>query len=94
MIVRVGPWRYIRVADNYHPDRGEIIWARRTPVDRYLRAVVKTKWKQRDGFTKIHVVWLESDPDADPPVVVAKDDFMVLGRFPLTKRWDRPDPGE
>lgn len=81
----------MRVRTNYLPEKGEIIWARRTPVDRYLRAVVKVAWKQRDGCTKIHIVWLESDPVPTPPVVMATDDWLVLGRLLLAKKWE-PDP--
>lgn len=91
MILRVGPWRYTHAKVNYIPERGEIIWARRTPVDRYLRAVVRYRRRIRDGRWKIRVVWLESDHIVKPPILVATDGWLVLGTMSLIKKWE-PDP--
>ena len=48
----------------YAPDVGEVVWARRTPVERWVRAAVLTVRRNKAGNLKITVWWLEDDPDA------------------------------
>ena len=48
----------------YTPDEGEIVLARRTPVDRWVRAVVLYVRRNSLGNLKITVWWLEDDPTA------------------------------
>jgi len=63
----------IRAYDNlpitYAPDIGEVVGARRTRVEPFLRAVVLMVKRRRDGALRIKVQWLESDDGAgwDPP---------------------------
>lgn len=48
----------------YTPDEGEIVLARRTPVDKWVRAAVLYVRRNSRGNLKITVWWLEDDPTA------------------------------
>lgn len=51
----------------YAPDVGEVIYARRTPVDKWVKAVVLMAHRNRAGNLRIKVQWLGDDPDAGAP---------------------------
>lgn len=55
---------YRGVPVTYTPDEGEIVLARRTPVDRWVRAAVLYVRRNSLGDLKVTVWWLEDDPDA------------------------------
>lgn len=46
------------------PDVGEVIMARRTPAETFLRAVVLRVRRLREGHIRVTVEWMEGDPDA------------------------------
>lgn len=48
----------------YAPDVGEVIEARRTPADKYVRAVVLSARRNREGHVRVKLQWMEDDPDA------------------------------
>lgn len=50
----------------YAPDPGEIIYARRGEHDKFTLAVTEKVWRNRAGFVRVRVMWLEEDPDASP----------------------------
>src|SRR5690554_3439415 len=51
----------------YAPDIGEIVYARRNPIDRWTRAVVvhvrRIRTGPREGALRVKLVWLEDNPD-------------------------------
>jgi hypothetical protein len=57
---------YRGVPLTYTPDEGEIVLARRTPIDRWVRAAVIYVRRNSLGNLKITVWWLEDDPMAGP----------------------------
>lgn len=63
MIIRA----YGDLPATYAPDIGEVILARRTPADRWLRAVVLTAKRNRAGDVRLKIQWLEDDPHAGAP---------------------------
>lgn len=50
----------------WSPDPGEIIYARRAHMDRYVLAIVEKAWRNRAGHLRMRVMWLEEDPYASP----------------------------
>lgn len=48
----------------YAPDIGEVVLARRTPADRFVRAAVLYVRRRPDGKLRIKVQWLEDDDAA------------------------------
>lgn len=60
MIIR----KYAQFPMTFVPDVGEVVMARRSPVDAWLRAVVTHVRRQRTGKIKLTVLWLDSDPHA------------------------------
>lgn len=48
----------------YVPDVGEVVEARRSPMGRFVRAVVLGARRRAHGGVEIKVHWLDSDPDA------------------------------
>lgn len=54
----------VPVWDGYLPAVGDIVEARRTPVDRFVKAVVLWVSVRYSGRLRVHVQWLEDDPDA------------------------------
>lgn len=72
--------RYREHPSVFVPDIGEVIRARRSAVDPFLRAVVVRVRRLREGHIRLTVEWLESDPGAGatkPSPVVAGE----LGRI-------------
>lgn len=55
---------YAGIPMSYAPDVGEVVLARRTPVDPFVRAVVVRVRRNRARNLKITVIWLEDDPNA------------------------------
>ena len=86
----------------YAPDVGEVVMARRTPADNWVRAVVLNARRNREGNVKIKVQWMESDPGAgmrvgsEPrkPIVAGTPGFLVIdpGEPPLIKHIDKGSP--
>ena len=50
----------------FAPNPGEILYARRSPHDKWTLAAVEKAWCNRAGLVRIRVVWFEDDPDASP----------------------------
>lgn len=50
----------------WSPDPGEIIYARRSDMDKFVLAVVEKAWRNRAGHLRLRLMWLEEDPDASP----------------------------
>jgi hypothetical protein len=48
----------------YAPDVGEVVLARRTPVDRWVKAVVLDGRRNRAGHLRIKLQWLGNDDQA------------------------------
>lgn len=46
------------------PDIGEVVYARRSPLHKWLRAVVIHARRNSMNNLKVRVQWLEGDPDA------------------------------
>lgn len=66
------------------PDIGEVITARRSVMDPWLRAVVTYVRRQSNGLIKLSVYWLEDSPEAGsqgPKPIKAN-----------TRGWIRADP--
>jgi hypothetical protein len=55
---------YSGVPLTFSPDIGEIVLARRNPVDRWTRAAVTRARRNNRGNLKLTVWWLEDDPHA------------------------------
>jgi hypothetical protein len=55
---------YKGIPTTYAPDVGEVVWARRTPVESWVRAAILTIRRNSKGDLKFTVWWLEDDPDA------------------------------
>lgn len=86
----------------YGPDIGELILARRSTSDKFIRAVVLDGRRNRDGHVRIKVHWLESDPRTvcgdvrrKRPIVANTTGFLTLveGAPPLIKQIDKGAPG-
>ncbi len=86
----------------YTPDVGEVVEARRTPVDRFVRAVVVLRpRRRRDGRIRVRVQWLDSDDqagvDADEqlrsPIRAGDVGWLIMpdgpGDLPLIRQVDR-----
>lgn len=58
---------YADLPRTYAPDVGEVVMARRTPADRFVRAVVLAVRRNRAGNLRIRMQWIESDPNAGAP---------------------------
>lgn len=78
------------------PDVGEIVKARRSASDTYLRAVVIVVRRMRDGAIKLRVQWLESNPHVGTPIVADTIGWLVQkpGRPPLVLRTSKAQPGD
>lgn len=50
----------------WSPDPGEILYARRAHMDKYVLAIVEKAWRNRAGHLRMRVMWLEDDPYASP----------------------------
>lgn len=48
----------------YAPDVGEVVLARRSASDKFVRAVVLGAHRNRAGHLRVKLHWLESDPNA------------------------------
>lgn len=55
---------YAGIPATYSPDLGEVILARRTPIDPWVRAVVVKAWRNSARNLKLKIIWLEDDPHA------------------------------
>lgn len=69
----------------YAPDIGEVIMARRSVSDKYIRAAVLDARRNRDGLLRIKVQWLEDNPYAlrgdgrrDRPIVAGTTHALVI----------------
>jgi len=91
---------YAGLPTTYAPDVGEVVHARRTPADRWTRAVVLDYRRRRDGALRIKVQWIEANPDAGAPdkrprmPIKAGDTGWVVARQdptepPLVRQLDR-----
>lgn len=60
MIIR----KYAQFPALYAPDIGEVILARRAPVDQFTRAVVLFARRNKNGHLKVKVQWLDDYPEA------------------------------
>lgn len=67
----------------YVPDIGEVLYARRTKIEPFLKAIVLLARRRRDGAIRIKVQWLESNPDAgawvESPIVAGTVGWVVSG---------------
>jgi hypothetical protein len=81
---------------------GEVVMARRSPVDRFVRAVVLSAHRNKDGHVRIKVQWLEDDPGAGVPhdrprkPIVANETGWVISdpaKPPLIKQIDEGSRG-
>jgi hypothetical protein len=74
----------------YAPDVGEVVLARRTKVEAFLRAVVLMVKRRRDGAVRIKVQWLDSDPEAGAwvhsPIVAGTVGWVVETMDPTEPR--------
>lgn len=65
----------------YAPDIGEVVLARRSRLDPYLRAVVLHVKRRRDRSLRIKLQWLESDPNAgwrvESPIVAGTTGVVI-----------------
>lgn len=61
--------QYAGLPTTYAPDIGEVLLARRTPADKFVRAVVLDARRNRQGNVRVRVQWLEDDLDAGAPEV-------------------------
>lgn len=95
---------YRGVPTTYTPDEGEIVLARRTPVDRWVRAAVLYVRRNSLGDLKVTVWWLEDDPDAgaghgdaaSKPIEANTKGWLTIRRQPgvppLVKQINRGTP--
>lgn len=60
---------HLDIPRTYAPDVGEIIEARRTPADKFIKAAVLDARRNRTGRLRVKLQWLEGDPDAGCPHV-------------------------
>lgn len=60
--------QYAGLPITYAPDIGEVLLARRTGVDKFVRAVVLDARRNRAGNVRVKVQWLDDDPDAGAPM--------------------------
>lgn len=51
----------------YVPDVGEVLYARRAPVEPWVKAVVLGVRRLKAGRVRLKVQWIESDPQAGVP---------------------------
>lgn len=58
---------YGELPRTYAPDVGEVVEARRTPADKFIKAVVVNVTRNREGALRVRVQWLEDNPDAGAP---------------------------
>jgi hypothetical protein len=58
MIIR----KYGDMPVTYAPDVGEVVMARRSPVAKFVKAVVLKAQRRGDGQLRVKVQWLGSDP--------------------------------
>lgn len=56
--------QYAGLPITYAPDIGEVLLARRTPADKFVRAVALDVKRRRDGAVRVKVQWLEDDSNA------------------------------
>jgi hypothetical protein len=83
----------------YAPDIGEVLYARRTPADRWTLAVVLSARRNRAGHVRLKVQWLEDNPDAGSvrsdyprvPIKAHTTGVLVLdpGKHALVRQVDR-----
>ncbi len=76
------PWRKPDIPDTYIPSTGEVVYARRSASDRYLRASVWKVWPEHLGVIKVGVVWLEDDLTLDPPLLKATKGWLRARPWP------------
>lgn len=58
---------YADLPGMYAPDIGEVLLGRRTPADRWTRAVVLDVRRTRAALLRVKVQWMEDNPDAGAP---------------------------
>lgn len=91
----------------YAPDIGEVILARRTPGDKFVKAVVVRAARNKAGNLRLKVHWLADDPAAGAPrlsspirkpIIKDTQDHIVIvpDRPPLWKPLSegQPDAGQ
>lgn len=68
--------KYGPLAAIYAPDVGEVVHARRSIADKYVRAVVLHVRRVGEGLLEFKLEWRESDPatggDGYPPVIAGQ----------------------
>jgi hypothetical protein len=79
---------YAGLPRTYAPDIGEVVEARRTLSEEFIRAVVLDVKRNREGGLRVRVQWLSSNPQSG-----------VTGSFPIeagTVGWivTKSDPAE
>lgn len=90
MIIRA----YAGLPRTYAPDVGEVVMARRTPVDQFTRAVVLAARRNKEGGVRVKVQWLADNPDAGAsgpkPIVAGTIGWVVAPGIgaPLIKQID------
>lgn len=57
---------YRQIPPIWSPDPGEILYARRAHMDKYVLAIVEKAWRNKAGHLRLRVMWLEDDPYASP----------------------------
>ncbi len=83
----------------YLPDVGEVVLARRSAVDVFVKAVILGIDQRRDGDLKIKVQWLGDDPKAGIaglPIKAGSVGWVVAkpgGWPPMIKQITKDQPG-
>lgn len=88
----------------YAPDVGEVVEARRAPVNSFVKAVVLDARRNPAGNLRVKVQWLEDDPAAGvpdrgrrrKPIVAGETGTLILvdGALPLIRQIDKSAPSE
>lgn len=65
--------KYLDNPEVYVPDIGQVVMARRSPIEPFTRAVILFVRRSRGGYLKLTVQWLEDAPtagvDSPKPIV-------------------------
>lgn len=90
MIIR----QYAGLPTTYAPDVGEVVLARRTPADKFVRSVVLDVRRRPDGKLRVKVQWLADDDQAGyetdrypkAPIKSGTQGVVIMSTDPLDPR--------
>ena len=79
-----------QIPPTYVPTEGEMVYARRDPVEKFSLALIYRVGYNKRGWMRLTLFWLESDKEARNPYEAGAIAYLVVKPWPpMVKKYDK-----